>query len=53
MARKIGKGLRYSLLNGGKNVVKLNPDKHPVSSGMVPLVNYVPPKWNYIRVRSN
>ena len=44
MSRSALKALR-SVLNGVP--VKRNPNKHPVLSGAVPVVKYVPASWRY------
>ena len=44
MSKSALKALR-SRLNG--EPIKLNPRKHPILSGSVPLVNYVAPRWRY------
>jgi hypothetical protein len=49
MSKKALRALR-ARLNGERP--RLNPNKHPILSGAVPLVDYVAPRWRYGNARS-
>lgn len=48
MSKSAMKALR-ARLNGEQP--KMNPTKHPILSGAVPLVNYQAPHWRYGKAR--